>query len=155
MEDWSDAERACYEGQRMRSHNRYMDAGLMKRFSAQKRGDPFDFPESPDELELMVGWFFDRLRVIISIENMSPKFDGIHQVLDILQDAADINNINIKFDHHNGQWYINGIEGITEDKDILHLPSVLKTFSRLYRHHATKYSYGDREDIELLMIEGD
>lgn len=145
MNDAADkAKRAAYERARGKG---YMDPGLRRRFSEQMNGNPFDIPDTPDELELMVGWFFDRLRVIVSIENHHVKFDGVRQIIDILEDASIVEKVNVKFLWVNGQWYISDFE---TKEDILNLPKVLKRFSRIYRHHALEYSHGDDESVHLL-----
>lgn len=132
--------------------NRYMDGNLQRRFSEQQAGNPFEFPETPDELEMMVGWFFDRLRVIVSIENHSLKFDGVRQIIDILHDAGELERVNVKFAWVNGQWFI---PEFGNEQDILNLPKLLRRFSRIYRHHASDYSYGDDEKIQYFEKRGD
>jgi len=127
--------------------NKYMDSSLNLRFSQQRQGNPFDIPDDIDELELMVGWFFDRLRVIVSVENHSQKFDGIRQVIDILHDAAAIENNSVKFAWVDGQWFISYIDS---KKDVLNLPKVLRRFSKIYRFAASDYVYGDNESIQFL-----
>lgn len=146
--DMNAAHEAAERARRLRNEGkRYMDSWLNTRFAPQRMGDPFEFPDSPDELELMVGWFFDRLRVIVSIENHSLKFDGVRQIVDILHDAAEIEKNSARFMWLDGQWYISTI---SSEEDVLNLPRVLKTFSRIYRHAANDYAYGDNEKIHFI-----
>jgi hypothetical protein len=168
MEDYSAYEEAAKRGVHERNRNKkYMNPLLRKRFSSQQRGNPFDYPETPDELELMVGWFFDRLRVIVTIENHTLKFDGARQIIDILQTACthDIervsfnnyklievdNPVELTFSWWKGQWFIEDVGG---PDDVLRLPEVLKRFSRIYRFDAKNYSYGDNDDVEVLKLNG-
>ena len=51
--------------------------------------DPFDIPESPDEIELYVGWFFDRIRSIVAVENSRRKFGDMKEVLVLLGALSD------------------------------------------------------------------
>ena len=127
---------------------KYMDPELNMRFSSQRQGNPFDIPETPDDLEMMVGWAFDRLRVIITIENHVLKFDGPKQILNILQDAALIENVDVEFSWDDGQWFIEHFGG---KEDVLGLPKVIKRFGMIYRRHASEYETGEREDINLLL----
>lgn len=116
-----------------------------------KSGDPFDIPEDPDMLELMVGWFWDRIRIIVSIENHILKFDGPQQVLDILGDAAKIERINMSFAYSGGQWWI--LDPGTEE-DVMNLPRLAKRFSRIYRHHASEYETGEGAALKLKGFKG-
>lgn len=148
MDIGEDTYKAFEEAARLRNHGkRYMNTWLANRFDSQRQGNPFEIPETPDELELMVGWFFDRLRVIVSIENHKLKFDGVRQVIDILHDAAEMTNNSARFAWVDGQWYIPFIES---KEDVLALPKLLKVFSKLYRHHANEYAYGDQEEIHFI-----
>ena len=127
--------------------DKYGDRSLNDRFGPQKAGNPFDFPETPDDLELMVAWFFDRLRVIVSVENHVLKFDGVKQIIDILDIAGLAEKIDVNFAWVDGQWFITSYG--TPD-DILHLPRLLKRFSRIYRFNAKDYSYGDEQELHFL-----
>jgi hypothetical protein len=120
---------------------------LLIRFDEQRKGSPFDFPENPDELEMMNAWFFDRLRVIVSVENHTKKFDGIQQIFDILGDAKEIENIKVDIIYLNGQWFIADAGG---PNDILALPRLLKRFGKIYRFHAKDYATGENQDIKYL-----
>lgn len=101
-----------------------------------KRDSPFDIPENPSELELMLGWFFDQLRVIVSIENHTLKYDSVEQLLSILHKCASDENINVRFSWEDGQWFIDYAE---KKEDILNLPRLIKCFSNIYRHNASEY----------------
>jgi hypothetical protein len=109
-----------------------------------KRNFPFDIPKNPSNLELMLGWFFDQIRMIVGVENHKWKFDGGCQVLDILHEAAFAEGVNIAFswDKDTGIWYIEDPkEGKITKKDILNLPLVAYRFSKIYRHHANEYTH--------------
>jgi len=125
-----------------------------------RRGKPFDIPEHPDELEQMMGWFFDQIRVMVRDENHHYKFDGITQILNILHDSRWQLDICIDFSEDDGMWNPEIIEpttylgyiirrGTTEE-DILNLPLVAIRFSRIYRHKANKYSNGENQSLEVL-----
>ena len=85
--------------------------------------DPFDIPESPDEIELYVGWFFDRVRSIVSIENSRRKFGSMSEVLVLLGEAAGDLGLSIKFTYyenigqHSGQGFAPA-QGRRSDADI-------------------------------------
>lgn len=104
--------------------------------SKYRRGNPFDVPTHPDQLELMLGWIFDQVRVIVIIENHHHKFDSPDQVLEILHDSAEIEGVDVEFSYSDGQW---NLERAGSKEDILNLPKVIKTFSRIYRHNALDY----------------
>lgn len=113
-------------------------------FERYRRGNPFDLPQSPDELEMMVGWFFDRIRKIVVIENHHHKFDGIDQCLDIIEEAKKVANINVDIAYIDGIWYL---VGANSRQDILRLPELAKTFGKIYRHRALEYSKGENETL--------
>jgi len=124
-------------------------------FDADKyrRGNPFDFPENPDQLELMIGWFFDRIRVIVEIENHHAKWDGIQQALAILDVAKhkDCNpnnpiDINVDIIYQDGQWFISSAGSAN---DVLRLPLLAKRFGKIYRHHAKEYATGECHTLLL------
>jgi len=112
--------------------------------SQLRYGDVFDIPSNPDELDLLVGWFWERIILIVSKENLVLKFDGSQQVLNILRDAAEIENVNITFYEHNGWW---NIETAENKEDILNLPRLARRFSRIYRHHANDYATGEKQSL--------
>jgi hypothetical protein len=118
-----------------------------------KRGDPFDVPETPDQLELMVGWFFDQIRSIVSVENHTLKFDGAEQVVAILIEAKREAKVDIRFsyDRENSQLYI---DKAGSEEDILNLPKVAKEFSKIYRHDAKKFETGENKRIEEVFKNG-
>ena len=114
-------------------------------------GDPFNIPSDPDELELMIGWFFDRLRVICAVENHSMKFYNVEQLLEILHEASTVEEIDITFSWYDGQW---NIESAGCGDDILNLPRLAKRFSKIYRFHARDYmNTGDKMDLNMLESE--
>jgi hypothetical protein len=128
-----------------------------------KRNRPFDIPKKPDTLELMIGWFFDQIRMIVDSENHRFKFDGGNQILDILYDSALDENVNIGFswDEDTHIWYIELLPTVTylgatvrpetNEDDILNLPLVAFRFSRIYRLHAYEYFHPeDRKKIDKI-----
>lgn len=110
-------------------------------------GDPFTIPTTPDELDLMVGWFWERIILIVTVENHVMKYHNKDQVLEILREAAEVEDIHITFYESEGWW---NIESAESKEDILNLPRVAYRFSRVYRHHAKEYITGPREDIKKL-----
>lgn len=114
-----------------------------------RRGNPFDIPKNPNDIELMLGWFFDQIRVIVSHENHHHKFDGVQQILDILAECSKLEQINVFFIESNGQWYLLDSE-LTTKEDILNLPKLAYRFSKVYRHRAKEFSNGDNEPLEVL-----
>lgn len=104
--------------------------------------DPFDIPESPDEMELYIGWAFDRIRAILESENHTQKFDTTSELVALLDFSAGEVGLNVKFlyDEDDGQWDI-----ILNDRnDYLYLPRIVKYFSKLYRFKPSpKRVYGD------------
>ena len=110
--------------------------------------DPFTIPSNPDELERLIGWFFARLRVIVSVENHRMKFHNVEQLLEILEEASLVEGVNVTIGWSDGQWDL-----LTADSkdDILKLPQLIKRFGRIYRHHARDYTNtGDKTDIKML-----
>jgi hypothetical protein len=93
--------------------------------------DPFDIPESPDEIELYVGWFFDRIRSIVSIENSHRKFGNVNEILAILGAAAGDMGMDVKFTYYTdiGQWYIE----FGDATDSPNLPHLAKHFGLMWR----------------------
>lgn len=110
-------------------------------------GNPFDIPSDPDALELMVGWFFDRIRVICAVENHTMKFHSISQILEILREASEVERVNCTFSWIDGQWFLNSAKS---KEDVLNLPKVAKRFSKIYRFHASDYMTGDKQDLKML-----
>lgn len=93
--------------------------------------DPFDIPETPDEMELYVGWFFDRVRSIVSIENSRRKYGSMEEVLVLLSEAAGDLNMDIAFKYYKniGQLYLE----FNKPEDYLNLPHLAKHFGLLWR----------------------
>lgn len=118
-------------------------------FKRFRSGDKFKAPEHPDELYLMVISFFHDIHEIVSKHNHFLKYDGRKQVMDILNDAAVAEGINLTFAEQDGEWGLLDT-GYTKE-DFLSLPQIKHRFSRIYRHHAKEYSYGDEEDIKELI----
>jgi len=126
-------------------------------------GDPFLIPKDPDELELLIGWFWDRIRVIISVENMHMKFHSPEQVIAILERASLIRNVNLSYEWLDGQWNIMSNPEITYlgatvrpatcKEDVLNLPVVGRKFSRIYRFKAKHFITGDKMDLKELEVE--
>ena len=111
-------------------------------------GDPFDIPSDPDELDLIVGWFWERIILVITVENHTMKFHNSDQILDILHEAAEVEKINITFFECNGWW---NIETAATPEDVLNLPRVAYRFSRIYRFHAKDYATGPRQELKKLI----
>lgn len=111
-----------------------------------KNLDVFDIPETPDELELLIGWAFDRIRIIVSRENHYLKFDGPQQILDILEIAALREGVVISFSYIDGQWFISDAGS---KEDILALPKVIRRFARIYRHNAGDYVSDEPEFLRI------
>jgi hypothetical protein len=93
--------------------------------------DPFDIPESPDEIELYVGWFFDRIRSIVSVENSHRKFGNVNEVLALLGASAGDMGMDVKFTYYPdiGQWFIE----FGDATDYLNLPHLAKHFGLMWR----------------------
>ena len=93
--------------------------------------DPFDIPESPDEIELYVGWFFDRIRAIVSVENSHRKFGNVNEILALLGAAAGDMDMKVSFSYYPdiGQWYIE----FERAEDYLNLPHLAKHFGLMWR----------------------
>lgn len=93
--------------------------------------DPFDIPETPDEIELYVGWFFDRVRAIVSTENSRRKFGSMQEVLVLLGEAAGDLGLSIKFTYYEniGQLFLE----FNKAEDYLNLPMLVKHFGMLWR----------------------
>lgn len=93
--------------------------------------DPFDIPENPDEMELMVGWFFDRIRSIVAVENSQRKFGNTNEILALLGASAGDMGMDVKFSYYPaiGQWYIEFERG----EDYLNLPHLAKHFGLMWR----------------------
>jgi hypothetical protein len=93
--------------------------------------DPFDIPESPDEIELYVGWFFDRIRSIVSVENSQRKFGNVNEILALLGASAGDMGMDVKFSYYPGigQWYIE----FGDATDYLNLPHLAKHFGLMWR----------------------
>ena len=106
--------------------------------------DPFDIPESPDEIELYVGWFFDRVRSIIEIENSRRKYGHINEVLALLGVAARDMDMKVAFTYYPdiGQWYIE----FTHAEDYLNLPHLAKHFGLLWRFKPAPFKLAAPED---------
>ena len=110
--------------------------------------DPFQIPSNPDELERLIGWFFARLRVIVSVENHHMKFQNPGQLLDILHEAAETEGIQVGFSWSDGQWHL---EYARNQGDILRLPQVIRRFGKIYRFHASEYTNtGDKMDLKMI-----
>ena len=93
--------------------------------------DPFDIPETPDEIELYVGWFFDRIRSIVAVENSHRKFGDMKEVLVLLSTAAGDLGLSITFTYYEdiGQLYLE----FNNAGDYLNLPHLAKHFGLLWR----------------------
>jgi hypothetical protein len=151
---------------------------INENFERFRRGDPFYVPESPDHLETLVGWAFDRIRIIVSKENLHKKFHNVEQILDILHAAAKKKWVHLEFFWENGEWFLGVVWGffwtnyvikelafkywerckfekvlLTTRQDILNLPIVVKEFGRIYRREAKEYRRG--KNIELTELFGD
>lgn len=93
--------------------------------------DPFDIPETPDEIELYVGWFFNRVRSIVSMENSRRKYGNMQEVLVLLSEAAGDLGLSIKFTYYEniGQLFLE----FNKPEDYLNLPHLAKHFGMLWR----------------------
>lgn len=116
--------------------------------------NPFNVPESPDEMELYVGWFFDRIRAIVSTENLTRKFGNVNEILAILGVAAGDLNMDVKFSYYPdiGQWYIE----FNTPEDYLNLPHLAKQFSLMWRFKPrpnTLPEAGDYIDFESFTVD--
>ena len=92
---------------------------------------PFDVPESPDEMELHVGWFFSRIRTIIETENFTGKFHDVNEVLVLLSIATGDLGMDITFSYlkSEGSWFLE----FGNPEDYLNLPLLAKHFGLLWR----------------------
>jgi len=109
--------------------------------------DPFDIPESPDEIELYVGWFFDRIRSIVAVENSRRKFGSVNEILAILGAAAGDMNMKVKFTYHPGigQWYIE----FERPEDYLNLPHLAKHFGLMWRFKPRPNTLPEPDEEEI------
>lgn len=123
-----------------------------------RRGYPFDVPKHPTAIQLMLGWFFDQINLIVDHENHVAKFDGGEQVLEILHEAAYFEEVNVAFswDRETNIWYIeNPPDCEMTEEDFCNLPLVAYRFSKIYRHHAKEYGCGEDEAKSLCeLMEG-
>lgn len=113
-----------------------------------QRGEAFDFPQSPEEIEKMFEDFYERIHHIVVDENHHKKFDGTGQLSHILNDAAYEEKNCIKFTWIDGILFFD-FEVIKQD-DVLNLPKVARRFSRIYRHKASKYFKGEGKSVAML-----
>ncbi len=101
----------------------------------EKVGDlninPFSIPESPSDVELHVGWAFDRIRAIVAYENSRRKFHDVNEILLLLGVAAGDMGMDVKFSYYKniGQWMIE----FGNPDDYLNLPHLIKHFGLLWR----------------------
>lgn len=117
----------------------------------EKVGDldvnPFNIPETPSDIELHVGWAFDRIRAIVSYENSRRKFGGPNEVLALLSIAAGDMGMDVKFFYYPdiGQWMIE----FNNPNDYLNLPHLIKHFGLLWRFKwaPNRISAGDPDEI--------
>lgn len=109
--------------------------------------DPFDIPESPDEMELMVGWFFDRIRSIVAVENSRRKYGNVNEVLALLGAAAGDMDMKVKFSYYPGigQWYIE----FEEPEDYLNLPHLAKHFGLMWRFKPRPNTLPEPDEEEI------
>lgn len=109
--------------------------------------DPFDIPTSPDEIELYVGWFFNRIRSIVSVENSRRKFGHMGEVLVLLGEAAGDLNLNIKFTYYEniGQLFLE----FNDPADYLNLPQLAKHFGLLWRFKWRPNTLAADSDFEV------
>jgi hypothetical protein len=109
--------------------------------------DPFDVPESPDQIELYVGWFFDRVRSIVSVENSRRKFGNVNEILALLGASAGDMGMDVKFTYYSdiGQWYIE----FTNAEDYLNLPHLAKHFSLMWRFKPRPNTLPEGNDNEI------
>lgn len=90
--------------------------------------DPLPEPENAEQLELYTGWFFGRIKQIVSVENHIMKWRDVTHILTLLGEAAEYLGLNITFTYSMGYWSLE-----CDPDDFLQLPSVAKLFGRLYR----------------------
>jgi hypothetical protein len=109
--------------------------------------DPFQIPETPSDIELHVGWAFDRIRAIVSYENSRRKFGGPNEVLALLGVAAGDMDMDVKFFYYPniGQWMIE----FNNAEDYLNLPHLIKHFGLLWRFKwpADRISEGTPDEV--------
>jgi len=93
--------------------------------------DPLDIPETPDEIEIYTGWFFNRIRNIVAVENSHRKFGDMKEVLTLLGVAAGDLNLSITFTYYEdvGQLFLE----FNQPEDYLFLPVLAKHFGLLWR----------------------
>jgi phage pi2 protein 07 len=100
--------------------------------------DKFKEPTTENDLYTIIILFFKRIRTIISVENHHKKYWNPSQIVDILNDSAEWEGINLYFSYFDAQWYVHNTKRTTKE-DILQLPRVEQRFKSIYRHHASDY----------------
>ena len=95
--------------------------------------------------------FFTDIFEIVALQNLTLKFDGPKQILEIVNEAAEVEGLNLKFDEKNRIWILLDTNYTREEFNSLHV--LKKRFSKIYRHHAMDYAKGERREL-LELIEG-
>jgi hypothetical protein len=146
-------------------------------FERWRKGNKFQDPDNLDDLQIFIGWFFDRIRLIVSKENHLLKFRNVDQILEILQKSAKEYRARLIFTWNEEDgfgiyptWgYLKTAETMekltptyswdyqmifTPTQDVLKLPQIQKHFGRIYRHKSHDYGKG-KPHQELMEIMGD
>jgi hypothetical protein len=122
-----------------------------KDFEKWRKGDKLHTPQTPNEWDELIINFFLSIHKTVAKENHIHKYDGKQQVIDVLNDASDVEGINLKFFEKDGEWGL--LDTGYSREDLLRLSDLAFRFSRIYRYHAKDYSTGAKEDIKELIGE--
>ncbi len=121
-------------------------------FEKWRKGDKIKPPMEPGEWDEIIINFFLAIYKIIAVENHTKKYQGKKQIVDILNEAAEVENVNLEFFEVDGEWGIHDT-GYTVD-DLLGLKRVQYRFSRIYRHHAQDYIHKSDEKVKEMLKDG-
>lgn len=114
------------------------------------RGYSFPTPNSSDELDFYLGWFYGRLSSIVNNENHILKMKDMCQILKILKMASKNCKNSVEFAYVDGKLHIFGFHG---KEDVLNLPKVAKEFGKIYRHRAKHFEGCTKRERELFNME--
>lgn len=118
-------------------------------FEQWRRGDKIITPSTPNEWDELIINFFLTIHKIVAKENHTQKYDGVRQVIDVLNDAATVEGINLFFFECDGEWGLRDTGYSLHD--LIRLDDLAYRFSRIYRHQALDYRYNDGGDVDMLM----
>lgn len=118
-------------------------------FEQWRKGDKTHPPTCPTEWDELIINFFLTIYKIIAKENHVLKYKGKGQVVEIINLAAQVEDINLVFFESEGEWGLMDT-GYTLD-DLMNLQRISYRFSRIYRFHAKDYGKEEKEDLKELL----